>query len=356
MIVKPKNNTMRTFFILLLFTITAQAQQHFHIDILATGTNTSLRGMSVPSDNVVWVSGSNGTVGKSVDGGKTWRWMIVPGFEKRDFRDIEAFDTTTAIVMVVDNPANILKTTDGGLTWKTTFERSAPGMFLDAMDFKDGKEGVCVGDPINLTFGSATRKLFYIIRTHDGGDTWTEAPMYQMPPALTGEFIFAASGTNIAFLNHPDYEYAFITGGYISTLYLVAREGKTSKGAPTPILQGTDTRGAYSFATDGEKKFYAIGGDWKVPRDYFDNFYYSTDLGKKWGTPTVGPPFGYRSCIRIIDDKTMVACGPTGVDFATNSHKEWKRASLEGFNVCMVSKGKQVYLAGEKGKIARLTY
>ena len=350
---------MRVSFFLfnVLFSLTANAQQTFKVDILATGTNSSLRGMSVPADNVVWVSGSNGTVGRSTDAGKTWRWMIVPGFEKRDFRDIEAFDSTTAIVMVVDNPANILKTTDGGKTWKKVFEREAPGMFLDAMDFKDQKEGVCVGDPINLTFGNATRKLFYIIRTHDGGDTWAEAPMYQMPPALTGEFIFAASGTNISFLNNPDYEYAFITGGYVSTLYFVAREGKTSKGAPTPILQGTETRGANSFATDGQKMFYAIGGDYKAPSDYFDNFYYSKDCGGKWSTPVVGPPFGYRSCIRIINEKTLVACGPTGVDYAANGQREWKRASLEGFNVCMVSSpGKQVYLAGEKGKVGRLNY
>ena len=343
-------------FLFLAITLSATAQQSFHIDMLTTGTNTSLRGMSVPTDDIVWVSGSNGTVGKSTDGGKNWQWMIVPGFEKRDFRDIEAFDSLTAIVMVVDNPANILKTTDGGKNWKKVFERAATGMFLDAMDFKDGKEGVCVGDPINLSIGGASRKLFYIIRTHDGGDTWAEAPMYQMPPALTGEFIFAASGTNISFLNHPDYEYAFITGGYISTLYFVAREGKTSKGAPTPILQGTETRGAYSFATDGVNKFYAIGGDYKVPRDYFDNFYYSNDCGKKWGTPTVGPPFGYRSCVRIINDKSLVACGPTGVDYTDNAQKEWKRASLEGFNVCMVSKGKKIFLAGEKGKIGRLLY
>ncbi|HEX8462676.1 MAG TPA: YCF48-related protein [Segetibacter sp.] len=324
------------------------AQQQVGVHIITSGANTSLRGMSVPSENVIWVSGSNGTVGKSVDAGKTWRWMIVPGFEKRDFRDIEAFDSTTAIIMVVDNPANILKTTDGGATWKKVFERAMEGMFLDAMDFKNNKEGICIGDPLNLTVG---RKLFYVIRTHDGGDTWAEVPLYQMPPAEKGEAIFSASGTNISFLDNPDYEYGFITGGLVSTLYLIGRDGKKSKGAPIPIISGKETTGAFSFATDGQKKFYAIGGDYKVPRDYFDIFYYSTDAGVKWGSPSIGPPFGYRSCIRIITDKTMIACGPSGVDYAENGQKEWKKVSLEGFNVCMVSKGKQVFFAGEKGKI-----
>jgi hypothetical protein len=46
---------------------------------------------------------------KSIDGGKTWKWLVVKGFENRDFRDIEAFDAATAIIMAVAEPANILK-------------------------------------------------------------------------------------------------------------------------------------------------------------------------------------------------------------------------------------------------------
>lgn len=336
-----------------VFTGSIYAQNNLGVQILSTGTNTSIRGMSIPNEQVIWVSGSNGTIGKSVDAGKTWRWMIVRGFEKKDFRDIEAFDSSRAIAMAVDNPAYIIKTTDGGASWKKVFERSMEGMFLDAMDFKNDKEGVCIGDPLNLTIG---RKLFYIIRTFDGGETWKEAPMYQMPPAQTGEAIFSASGTNISFLDHPDFEYAFVTGGIVSNLYMIGRQGKKSKAVIVPVLQGKETAGAFSMATDKQKAFYCVGGDYKVPRDYFDNYYYSTDAGNKWGSPSIGPPFGYRSCIRIIKDKMLVACGPTGVDFAANGQKEWKKASLEGFNVCMVSKSKQVFLAGEKGKIGRLIY
>jgi photosystem II stability/assembly factor-like uncharacterized protein len=343
------------YLLLLLISSGLFAQKNVGIQVLTTGTNTSLRGMSVPSDKVVWVSGSNGTVGKSVDGGNTWRWIVVPGFEKRDFRDIEAFDSTTAIVMVVDNPANILKTTDGGATWKKVFEKSQNGMFLDAMDFKNAKEGICIGDPLNI--GPSGRKFFYIIRTFDGGESWTELPLYQLPPAQTGEAIFSASGTNISFLDHPDFEYAFVTGGMSSNMFFMARAGKQNKAVNMPIVQAKESAGAFSFDTDKNKKFYVIGGDYKVPRDYFDVFYYTTDAGNKWGSPSVGSPFGYRSCIKIIDDKTLVACGPSGVDFAANAHKEWQKISLEAFNVCMVSKpGKTVFLAGEKGKIAKLIY
>lgn len=349
---------MRFFVILIFFSCSiikhSFAQKNAAVEILTSGTNTSLRGMSVPLEQVIWVSGSNGTIGKSVDAGKTFRWMIVPGFEKRDFRDIEAFDSSTAIAMAVDNPAYIIKTTNGGATWKKVFERTMEGMFLDAMDFKNEKEGICIGDPVN--FSQINKHLFYIIRTVDGGETWKEAPMYQMPAAQTGEAIFSGSGTNISFLDNPDFEFAFVTGGSISNLYMIARQGKQSKWVNIPVIQGKETAGTFSFATDKQKTMYCIGGDYKVPKDYFNNFYYTTDAGVKWGSPSVGPPFGYRSCIKIIKDKTLVACGPTGVDFAENGQKEWKKVSLESFNVCMVSKGKQVFLAGEKGKIGRLVY
>jgi len=108
-------------FLFILFLATSYSQKELNIQILTTGTNTSLRGMSVPTETVVWVSGSNGTVGKSTDGGKTWRWLIVTGYEKRDFRDIKAFDSSTAIIMAVDKPAYLLKTVDGGTTWKKVF-------------------------------------------------------------------------------------------------------------------------------------------------------------------------------------------------------------------------------------------
>ena len=111
------SNAMRILFSLLLIMIisSTSAQQ---VELLTSGTRSSFRGLSAVDDNIVWVSGSNGTVGKSINGGKTWEWITVPGYEKREFRDIEAFDEKTAVVIAIAEPANILKTTDGGKTWK----------------------------------------------------------------------------------------------------------------------------------------------------------------------------------------------------------------------------------------------
>lgn len=53
------------------------------IKVITKDTKTSLRGLSVVNDRVAWVSGSNGTIGQTTDSGKTWKWSIVKGFEKR---------------------------------------------------------------------------------------------------------------------------------------------------------------------------------------------------------------------------------------------------------------------------------
>src|SRR5439155_27013141 len=140
--------------IFLLVTYSSQAQT---IQILSSGTKTSIRGLSVVNNNVLWASGSNGTVTCSTDGGKTFNWITVKGYEQRDFRDIEAFDSNIAIIMAVAEPAIILKTKDGGNTWKKVFEDSTKGMFLDAMDFL-GNYGVVVGDPIGGKLFRATTK------------------------------------------------------------------------------------------------------------------------------------------------------------------------------------------------------
>src|ERR1041385_1730348 len=91
------------------------------IEPLTSGQAVSIRGLCPVNDEVVWVSGSHGTVGRSLDGGKTWQWTIVKGFEKTDFRDIEAFNAQTAIIMGIAEPAMILKTIDGGASWKVVF-------------------------------------------------------------------------------------------------------------------------------------------------------------------------------------------------------------------------------------------
>lgn len=122
------------------------------IQVLHSGNKISLRGLSVVDNKTVWVSGNNGTVGKTADGGKTWKWITVKGFEHSDFRSISALNNNIALIMSIAAPAYILRTTDGGETWTTVYQNNDRGMFLDAMEFWNEESGIVLGDPINNQF------------------------------------------------------------------------------------------------------------------------------------------------------------------------------------------------------------
>ena len=66
---------------------------------LASGKTTSLRGLSVVDDTVAWASGSKGWTARSINGGKTWIWKQISGYENLDFRDIEAFSANRALLL-----------------------------------------------------------------------------------------------------------------------------------------------------------------------------------------------------------------------------------------------------------------
>lgn len=317
----------------ILFGATVQAQ---HIELLTSGRETSLRGLSVVNDQVIWVSGSKGNVGRSVDGGKTWQWTIVKGFEKRDFRDIEAFDDKTAVITAIAEPANILRTTDGGQTWNTVFTDTTKGMFLDAMDFYDKKNGIAVGDPIE-------GKVF-LATTGDGGNTWKKMTTVMLP-AMEGEGFFAASGTNISY--HKNGLFTIVSGGKVARLFDPRRTETLD------ITQGREMTGPNSIAINGNHAI-IVAGDYDNQKDTTKNCLVSTDGMKSWHAPAKGPN-GYRSCVAWITGNKLITCGVPGVDISDDAGNTWKLISTESYHVCQkAKKGNTVFLAGGNGKIAKL--
>lgn len=319
--------------ITVLFFFSAKANAQL-IKIVSAGTNTSLRGISI-SGKTVWVSGSNGTVGKSIDG-NSWQWLQVAGFEKTDFRDIEAFDNNTAIIMGIASPAYILKTGNGGNSWRIVYKNTNPSMFLDAMDFKNKRKGVVIGDPLN--------NRFFIAKTKNQGHSWQEETGKHLPQAESGEAFFAASGSNIVL--HKNKIYA-VSGGTSSRLFI------GNKSRQLPIMQGTATSGANAIAINNNIIAIA-GGDFTKPDRTDSTFIISANKGKSWYRPDI-PPGGYRSSICFISEKNWITCGITGVDISYDSGKTWKNISQTGFNSCAYSKKhRAVYFAGNNGKVGKL--
>ena len=301
--------------------------------------------------NIAWVSGSGWMIGRTNDGGKNWKWFDAKKFipddslrKRVDFRDIEAFDGATAVIMAIESPAYILKTNDGGETWKVVYENKTKGMFLDAMEFWNEQSGIVIGDPID--------GRFFVTRTFDGGSTWQDIPFEKRPVADSGEACFAASGTNIRALNNS--EAIFISGGLKSRLF--------SKNNPTPlpIVQGKETAGANSIAilrdikNKAAKNMIVVGGDFSADSVSALNCFISKDGGKTWIAPTTST-HGYRSCVEFITADKVVSCGLSGVDYSNDGGMNWQWISKTGFHVCRKAKnGNAVFFAGGNGRIGKL--
>lgn len=321
------------FFVLLILSFNTPAQT---VEIMTQGKKTNLRGLSI-SKNAIWVCGSNGTVGTSINAGKTWQWHTVKGFDKTEFRDVEALSATSAVIMGIASPAYILKTTNGGTYWKVVYENSDTAMFLDAMSF-NGNTGYVIGDPIN-------QKIF-IAKTTNYGDSWKETNDLKLPNALPNEAFFAASGTNIL-INNKDF--FIVSGGHTSRLFSKGRQKKLA------VLQGAKTTGANGMARL-KNHLAIVGGDFMQPAQTDSVFIFSNNLGKTWQQPKV-PPTGYRSGVCYVSQKILVTCGINGVDVSNDGGYHFTNISKEGFNVCAYDIiSRSVFLAGSNGKIGKIQF
>ena len=342
--------------VLVLLFMNLQLNAQNPIKILTEKKGVSIRGMSVPSEKVIWASGSKGSVVKSVNGGESFEWMQVKGYETRDFRAIHAWNNKEAIIAAVAAPAVILKTKDGGVTWNKVYENADTAMFLDAINFKDENNGSVVGDPIN--------NIIFLLNTTDKGEHWQQAaPNYFKSELKQGEAFFASSNSNISSKGNDEF---LISGGMASRLWIngVARD--------LDILQGGTSTGANSIAiSPNGNKLIIVGGDFAKFKESEKNIAGfnvfltpNTDQKhksiriQKWAQrKNLGNPNGYKSGVTFLTNQLLVTCGTSGVDISKNSGKNWDLISTESFHVVKKQPNrKAVFLAGSGGRIGYMQF
>jgi photosystem II stability/assembly factor-like uncharacterized protein len=334
---------MRTLLFLLLLHVTIADAQNFELEKVQTNTDAYFRGMSVVNDAVAWVSGSKGVVGRTINGGKTWRFLQVRGHEKLEFRSLYAFDSLNAVIANAGSPAMIMRTVDGGRNWKSVFQNSHPDAFIDGVDFWNAKEGIVYGDAIE---GS-----MLIIKTRDGGNTWEEVSAGLRPKLLEGEGSFAASGTNIRCVGKNKLIIA--TGGMHSRIFISYDKAKTWTIFEPPIIQGKTMTGIFSTAFLNETNGIIAGGNYEIDSLATDHVFLTEDGGKTWNAPKV-PTRGIREGAEYITDKIIIATGYPGIDISYDGGKNWKSLSDEKqFAVVRKArKGSLIVIAGGNGKVA----
>jgi photosystem II stability/assembly factor-like uncharacterized protein len=337
--------------LVLLFTLVIQFgfSQDLKLNTTILNVKTSVRGMSIVDDSVAWISGNNGYVGKTTNGGRDWLLNQIKGFEKSELRSLYAFSETAAVVANAGSPAHILATNDGGVTWHEVYKNENKDAFFDGIDFWNEKEGVIYGDPI--------RKKMLLLRTRDGGLHWEEIP--GSPVLEDGEASFAASGTGIRCLknNLPAgrQETAVIaTGGKVSRLWISKDKGLHWDVIPTPIIQGESSTGIFSISFWDEKKASIVGGNYLKDSLSIDHNFYTVDGGKHWLKPNK-PTRGYRECVEYITEKMMIATGPSGTDISYNGGMNWTPLSDEkSFHVVRKARTGSLILLAGNSKVALL--
>jgi photosystem II stability/assembly factor-like uncharacterized protein len=316
---------------------------------LATGVNVTFRGISAVNADVVWVSGSRGTVLRSLDGGETWQNVSPKGMSTLDFRDVEAIDRQKAYILSIGNgnASRILKTTDGGSTWTEMFLNPHEDGFFDAMSFWDENHGIA--------FSDSAKGLFFIITTEDGGRTWTRAAGPSLPAALDNEGAFAASGTNVAVWG--DRHVWIGTGAAARARVLRSSDrGKTWAIADTPIPAGPSA-GIYSIAFRDALHGIVVGGDYAKEDLALDNVAVTDDGGKTWMlTPGVG---GFRSVVTYFpaaSGPNLLALGPSGADISNDDGRTWiaSPTPARGLHTFSFARGSSIgFAAGGRGQVAK---
>jgi len=312
-------------------------------------TDTSFRGLSVIGD-VVWASGTGGTFVKTSDGGRIWRVGRVPGAEKLDFRDVEAFDAKVAYLLSIGPGENsrIYKTTDGGENWTLQFQNTEKEAFFDALAFWDERHGLSMSDPV--------RGRFYLVGTDDGGAHWTPVATSGMPPAVTGEGGFAASGSCL--IARGQNEAWLVSGGTAARVFHSKNRGRTWSVVDTPILRGAASAGIFSIAFGGNRYGLIVGGDYQKPEAMDKIAARTTDGGRSWELLKTQPPRGFRSSVAFARGKrwhTALTVGTSGTDLSRDGGLTWMSLDQENFNSVAFDDGGVAWAVGPKGRVAKMT-
>ncbi|KAJ1325830.1 YCF48-related protein [Microdochium nivale] len=318
--------------------------------LLATGSTQQFRGLAPVSDQIAWVSGTNGTVLKTVDGGASWS-SVGPPLDAADaelqFRDVQAWSADKAVILSIGegSDSRIYATADGGSTWAQTFVSQEEKAFYNCLDFDTEQHGFAVSDPVD--------GKFRLVETFNGGDSWAIVDSSGMPPALELEAGFSASGTCLETAAGRWYAAA---GGVDPGRIFASPDGYKWDVADSTIIGG-EASGVFTVQFRDAEHGIALGGNFSAPTGNVDNAAWSSDGGLSW-TQASKFPGGYRSGSTWVPGlcNTAIAVGPTGSDISVDGGRTWYGFHNGSFDSVECVDARACWASGPRGRVARLAF
>jgi photosystem II stability/assembly factor-like uncharacterized protein len=332
-----------------------------------SGTTQLLIAVSPVDSRVVWAAGTGGIYVVTTDGGEHWKAAVVPGAESLQFRDVYAVSDKVAYLMSIGNNTTdfrIYKTEDGGAHWKIQFTNHTTNAFYDCFAFWTPDRGITHSDSVN--------GLFPDIRTTNG-ETWHSIAS-NMPPALSGEASFAASGTCITAQGGRNAWIA--TGGSTIARILATRDGGDTWNAYDTPLVSSASAGAISVAFRDPWNGIVGGGD--LASNSSADAATSNDGGRTW-TLTAKPPVqGSIFCLAYVrgnrhrdddaapheHDRTVVITAETAPNFTSGSaawtpdegHTWFTLPQVSGYWAVGFANPHAGWFVGNNGQILKISF
>ncbi len=353
----PTLQTMRLIQLTLLLTAStcaaaqspAAAQPKLVWLMQESGTTAGLRGIDSVDGTVAWASGTGGTILKTIDGGAHWQKCAIPDGDKDgatlDFRGVQAWDATTAIVMASGpgEKSRLYKTADGCGTWRLLLGNKNKEGFWDAVSVAGQQNLMILGDPVDGRFS--------ILDSEDGGRSWNEAHDEGLSSRIK-EGAFAASNSSLM-VNWVDDRIAFGAGGPTGARFFLDCDTCKSRAQwtalPISFFSKGESAGIFSLNFRDWHRIVAVGGDYTKPNERKGTAAFSIDAGKHWTASTI-PPHGYRSTVQWSESlKLWITAGTNGSDISRDDGRTWQLLDNGNWNALSLP-----FVVGPNGRIARL--
>ncbi len=273
----------------------------------------AMRYIYAVDDNIAYsVPSKSAGIGKTTTGGATWKFIPLPDdYKNYGVSMVYALNKDTLFIPVFSNTGTgntyILKSTDGGKTWKQVLQGAEPGTsFFNVIHFFDDLHGIVQGDPVNGDFE--------IYTTNDGGETWTRVDGANIPDALSGEY-----GTVGYYYGDDNNIWYFTTKGRV---FRSLDKGQTwdMKELVTPASFGdpdgndrTDIAGA--VMSNGIGTIFETYVEYtNTDTNYHYYYYYTSDYGTTWTQYTPNDSI-LANQIRVVPGMDVMVAVGNGIHF-----------------------------------------